>query len=376
MNKVFVSGCFDLFHSGHVAFLESASKYGELYVGIGSDNTIFELKNRKTIYNEDERKYIIENLKFVKSCLINKGSGKLDFLNELEIIKPNIFVVNTDGHSLEKETLCKSKGIQYIVLERIPNGNLIARSTTDLLKISGMPYRIDLAGGWLDQPFVSKFYPGPVLTISILPNQEFNLRSGMSSSTRNKAIELWGNKLPNENPEKLAKMLFCYDNPPGTTEISGSQDAYGIVMPGLNYLYYNQNYLPEKIQTVQDNDVLDWLESKLYLLPLSPRETNYKVLENTNIDEIGAKSLSKAAEDCWHSILKKNSIALGENMRKSFEAQILMFPNMIDNEILNKIKSLPNNVLGYKLSGAGGGGYLILVSDTPINQAIKIKIRK
>lgn len=376
MNKVFVSGCFDLFHSGHVAFLESASKYGELYVGIGSDNTIFELKNRKTIYNEDERKYIIENLKFVKSCLINKGSGKLDFLNELEIIKPNIFVVNTDGHSLEKETLCKSKGIQYIVLERIPNGNLIARSTTDLLKISGMPYRIDLAGGWLDQPFVSKFYPGPVLTISILPNQEFNLRSGMSSSTRNKAIELWGNKLPNENPEKLAKMLFCYDNPPGTTEISGSQDAYGIVMPGLNYLYYNQNYLPEKIHTVQDNDVLDWLESKLYLLPLSPRETNYKVLENTNIDEIGAKRLSKAAEDCWHSILEKNSKALGENMRKSFEAQILMFPNMIDNEILNKIKSLPNNVLGYKLSGAGGGGYLILVSDTPINQAIKIKIRK
>jgi len=376
MNKVFVSGCFDLFHSGHVAFLESASKYGELYVGIGSDNTIFELKNRKTLYNEDERKYIIENLKFVKSCLINKGSGKLDFLNELEIIKPNIFVVNTDGHSLEKETLCKSKGIQYIVLERIPKGNLIARSTTDLLKISGMPYRIDLAGGWLDQPFVSKFYPGPVLTISILPNQEFNLRSGMSSSTRNKAIELWGNKLPNENPEKLAKMLFCYDNPPGTTEISGSQDAYGIVMPGLNYLYYNQNYLPEKIQTVQDNDVLDWLESKLYLLPLSPRETNYKVLDNTNIDEIGAKSLSKAAEDCWHSILEKNSIALGENMRKSFEAQVLMFPNMTDKGISNKIKSLPNEVLGYKLSGAGGGGYLILVSDTPINQAIKIKIRK
>ena len=49
MPKVFVSGCYDMLHSGHVAFFEEAATYGDLYVGIGSDKTIFELKNRKTI---------------------------------------------------------------------------------------------------------------------------------------------------------------------------------------------------------------------------------------------------------------------------------------------------------------------------------------
>ena len=34
--KVFVSGCYDLLHSGHVEFFRQAAEYGDLYVGIGS----------------------------------------------------------------------------------------------------------------------------------------------------------------------------------------------------------------------------------------------------------------------------------------------------------------------------------------------------
>ena len=40
--KVFVSGCYDLLHSGHVEFFRQAAEYGDLYVGIGSDATIQE----------------------------------------------------------------------------------------------------------------------------------------------------------------------------------------------------------------------------------------------------------------------------------------------------------------------------------------------
>ncbi|MDE6358523.1 MAG: adenylyltransferase/cytidyltransferase family protein, partial [Duncaniella sp.] len=49
--KVFVSGCYDMLHSGHVAFFKQASAYGDLYVGIDSDRTIEQLKKRRTVYS-------------------------------------------------------------------------------------------------------------------------------------------------------------------------------------------------------------------------------------------------------------------------------------------------------------------------------------
>ena len=70
MAKVFVSGCFDVLHSGHVAFLEEAASYGDVYVSIGSDATVMALKNRKTMYSEEERKYMLEAIRFVKNFFL------------------------------------------------------------------------------------------------------------------------------------------------------------------------------------------------------------------------------------------------------------------------------------------------------------------
>jgi cytidyltransferase-like protein len=58
MKKVFVSGCYDMLHSGHVAFFEEAASHGDLYVGIGSDKTVYNLKARKPFNNEQERLYM------------------------------------------------------------------------------------------------------------------------------------------------------------------------------------------------------------------------------------------------------------------------------------------------------------------------------
>ena len=374
--KVFVSGSYDMLHSGHVAFFEEAASYGDLYVGVGSDKTIAELKARKTINPDAERLYMVRALKVVRDAWINSGSGMLDFEGELRQLMPDIFFVNADGHTPAKEQLCKELGIEYIVSQRIPHGSLPVRSTTALRQVCRIPYRIDLAGGWLDQPYVSKFYPGTVITICVEPDYEFNDRSGMSTSSRNKAIELWQTDIPEGDKVKLAKTLFCFENPPGTKYVSGSQDSLGITMPGLNRYFYDNDYWPSKIESRLDDDLLKWIEQRIWMIPLYPRKSDFDVLADTRIDERGAKALSLAAEELWNSLMKKDARTAGEAFTRSFEAQISMFPYMVNAEILNQLEQYKKNALGWKISGAGGGGYLILFSETPIEKAIQIRIRR
>ncbi|MFM7726116.1 MAG: adenylyltransferase/cytidyltransferase family protein, partial [Flavobacteriales bacterium] len=371
--KIAVSGCFDLLHSGHVAFLQEASGFGDLFVCIGSDRTVTQLKGRPPINNEEERRYMVQALRCVTGTHINSGSGLLDFIDELRMIRPDMFIVNEDGHSPRKEELCRDFGIEYKVLRRVPSDGLPVRSTTSLRTINTIPFRIDLAGGWLDQPFVSKYASGPVLTISIEPTVEFNHRSGMASSSRNKAIEIWKTSLPAGDPENTARILFSCENPPGTDEVSGSQDALGICLPGLNRLEYEGSYWPERITSVQQEDVLDWLEEHLYLVAIGPRGNDYRVLSDVRVDQEKADRLALHASACWEAILRKDLEEAGRHLRGSFEAQLSMFPKMADERILQFIQDVSHRAAGWKLSGAGGGGYVILLSGQPVNNAIRIR---
>jgi cytidyltransferase-like protein len=374
--KVFVSGCFDLLHSGHIEFLQEAASFGELYVALGSDRTVYELKGRAPVNSQEERLFIVSSVSCVKKAFISQGSGILDFENELRDIQPQVFIVNEDGNVPSKRELCERLGIQYLMLRRTPHPGLSPRSTTALRSMNLIPYRIDLAGGWLDQPFVSRFYPGSVITVSLEPTIDFNERSGMASSTRRKAIDLWGTRLPVGPEEKLAKILFCYDNPPGTKEVSGSQDSIGIVFPGVNNSLYEGEYWPSRIDPCNDDDVLDFLQNALYLVPLGPRHSGFNVLSNKNVTREGAKELSDVTDACWKALLAKNLVDFGKYFRMSFEAQIAMFPNMVSDSIMQLIHQYQQRALGWKLSGAGGGGYLIFICEHPIEDAITVTVRR
>lgn len=374
--KVFVSGFFDLLHSGHVAFLEEAAQYGDVYVALGSDKTYYDLKGRAPVNSELERLYMIQALGCVKRAMISRGTGILDFVEEFKEVHPDIFIVNEDGNLNTKQELCRKYGVDYLVLQRTPRSGLATRSSTALRKLITMPFRIDIAGGWLDQPFVSQHFPGPVITISIEPTVEFNNRSGMASSTRARALDLWGPRLPQGDPEKLANILFCYDNPPGTHQVSGSQDAIGIVFPGLNIAYYDGDYWPTRIDSVNDELTLQFIENSLYMIPLGPRGSEYDVLSETHIDRASAKALSDSALRCWDAILGHDIVEFGRTFRTAFEAQIAMFPLMINDMVTEMIELYRDRALGWKLSGAGGGGYLILISDTPVEHGIRVNIRR
>ena len=373
---VFVSGCFDILHSGHIAFLKEASQFGNLYVGLGSDKTVSELKGRSTVNSEDERLYMLEALSCVYKVSINRGSGILDFLDDMKALKPDFFVVNEDGHTPDKEQICRDLGIEYKVLRRVPHASLPVRSTTSLRKETPIPYRIDLAGTWIDQPYVSKFYPGWAITASIEPTIEFNERSGMATSTRKKAIELWNDHLPLENPEKLAKILFRFDNDPGTKDVSGSQDSIGITIPGINRFFYDSGkYWPSKFETISDLSVIKWLEDRLYMVTLWPRPVDFVVLEQTNISVENVKALTDAAEMAWDGLKGKDIKIFSKGFLASFNAQVKMFPKMMNDKIAKVIDKHIDKAVAWKLSGAGGGGYLILVSEKEIPNAIRVKIR-
>ncbi len=374
--KVFVSGSFDLLHSGHIAFLQEAAAYGDLYVALGSDATIYRLKGRVPINTEQERLFLMRAVSSVKEAFISSGSGILDFEPELRRLKPDVFVVNEDGNVPEKVALCRELGIEYVVLKRQPQTGLPARSSTALRQISLLPYRIDLAGGWLDQPFVSQHYPGDVVTVSIEPTLEFNERSGMATSTRNAAIELWDSRLPAGSSEKLAKILFRYDNPPGKQVISGSQDAIGIVYPGLARAHYAGAYWPHQIDTLTDEEALVFVESSMSLIPLGPRHEGYDPLSERHINAANARALAESADACWDSIARRDRVAFGAALRAGFEAQIALFPAMIDATIMGLIDTYRDRALGWKLSGAGGGGYLILVSNQPIEGGLPVTARR
>lgn len=378
--KVFVSGCYDMLHSGHVAFFKEASRYGDLYVGIGSDKTIAELKHRKTVYSEKERLYMVKAIRYVTDAFINRGSGMLDFIDTLDRVKPDIFVVNSDGGSELKRNLCLGRGIEYVELERTPDAGLEARSTTSLRKgvKSHLPYRVDIAGTWIDQPYVSEHGAGWALTASIEPTEEFMERGGMSTSTRNAARKIWPYELPNYNEEMMARLLFCFENDPENEgHISGAQDAIGICMSGLNRHYYDGHYWPVKIESCHDEAILDWLENHICLVPMFPRRPGCSVVEGKDITPEKVSRLTEAAERCWHAIMARDLGGFAEAFRDSFNAQISMFPAMMQPGVQEYIDRWSPKALAWKMLGAGGGGYLALVTDKiPDNGIIRIKIRR
>ena len=406
--KVFVSGCYDLLHSGHVEFFKQASQFGDLYVGIGSDDTYLEYKHRKPMFPQEERLFMVQSVRYVKEAYINQGSGVIDFTPTLDLVKPDIFVVNAEGGSDEKRLLCKERGIEYIELQRTPAKGLQARSSSSLKatlsnqptpteSFNGIPTRLDLAGTWIDQPYVSQYHPGWAITISLEPTFEVRDRCGLSTSTRKMIHKIWPLKLPKMDPEMLARLVFCFENNPEREDghISGAQDSIGICVPGLCRHYYDNNFWPTKIEHTNDEMTLRFLEQHLVMIPMEPRKPGCSVVEDKDITPNKVQALASAAENCWNAIIAKDLQAFANAYKDSFNAQVAMFPGMIrptyhghedlDNTYIQKTidkYSVLDGVLAWKMPGAGGGGYLALVVTdnqqftTQNPEAIQLHIRR
>jgi len=375
VKKVMVSGCYDLLHGGHIAFFKTASSYGDLYVSIGRDENLLQLKGKKPVFSEEERLYIVKSIRYVHDCFLASGMGILDFEPDMKRLKPDIFVVNHDGHTAEKEKLCKSLGVEYVVLDRIPEPGLPARASSIIKKEMRFPYRLCLAGGWIDQPWVSVINPGSVVVAQIWPTEDFNNRSGLATSSRDFAIKIWGDRYPDGDPLENAKILFGAENPPGTKYVAGSQDHCGLLLPGINRLHYDGAYWPDYIQSTVDEDICDWLTDVINLVPLKPRPEGYDPLKEMHLEKHLIKELGEAGDSCWESILRKDINGFGKSMTDTLISWKKILPLTVPDDIMKEMETnYFSNYPGAITSGCGGG-YVIVASEKAVPGAIKIKVR-
>ena len=242
-------------------------------------------------------------------------------------------------------------------------------------KGNSLPYRLCLAGGWMDQPFINSYEPGSVITIQIEPREDFINRAGLATSTRS----TW-KKLLNFNPQsndkiELAKLLFGYENLPGKKYISGSQDAIGLTHPGINKLYYDSSFWPKKIETCLDEDTCKWLENHIVLIEIGPRPDGYDPLKQQNITRINVQKLSMVGLNCYDAIIRKDLKSLGKSFTEAHDITRELLP-LTTNKKIDDILNSYNNFCEGRTTTSCGGGYAILATDRKIKNGIKIKIRR
>ena len=188
-----------------------------------------------------------------------------------------------------------------------------------------IPFRLALAGGWIDQPFVSRHNPDPrgsMVVVSLVPDQPFMDRSGLATSTRMTAVELWGQDLPRKDAAALTRKLYRAENT-GKSEPSGSQDMAGIIYPGVSRLDYDfkveGGVFPAHVESNMDPAVAQWLESVIWLIPVAARPEGYTPLGTKNLDPLWIRRLGRSGKDCFDAILARNVMALGASFNECMQ---------------------------------------------------------
>ncbi len=238
-----------------------------------------------------------------------------------------------------------------------------------------MPYRLCLAGGWMDQPFINTYEPGSLVTIQIEPRGDFINRAGLATSTRSTWKKLLNFNPKIEDQSELAKLLFGYENLPGKKYISGSQDAIGLTHPGINKLYYDGSFWPKKIETCLNEDICEWLENSLYLIKIGPRPDGYDPLLQQNISREAVQKLSMVGDMCYDAILRMDIKSFGRSLTLAHDFTRELLPLTTNTKIDNILNSFNSNSFG-RTTTSCGGGYAIIASKKEIKNGFRIKIRR
>lgn len=251
--------------------------------------------------------------------------------------------------------------------------------------IGNLPYRLQMAGGWIDQPFVSKVDPDPpgsMVVVSLQPTVRYMERSGLATGTRRVARRLWGDELPARPAEQLVRELYRAENE-GLDAPSGSQDMCGLIIPGVSRLDYDASveggWFPSHIESTCDATIVAWLESVIHLVPVGGRPDGYDPLVTKNLDPAWVRRLGAAGAACYEAILAMDLSALGAALNENSHAWRAILPAVYEHPALQAdlwalLEGYMDAYPGAMQSGCGGG-YIIVASDEPPPGSSRIAVR-
>ena len=252
--------------------------------------------------------------------------------------------------------------------------------------IGSLPYRLQLAGGWIDQPFVSSLNPEPpgsMVVVSLRPTVRYMDRCGMATGTRATARALWGDAFPaDRTPASLVRELYAVENA-DLVEPSGSQDMCGLVYPGISRLDYDASvdggWFPARVESTSDPEVVAWLERVIHLVPVMQRPPGYGPLGIRRLDPGWIARLGASGRDCYEAIVAMDLAALGESLNECARAWDAILPQVyahptITLDLLGLRAAYASEHAGAMFSGCGGG-YLVVASETPPAGSSRIAVR-
>jgi hypothetical protein len=252
--------------------------------------------------------------------------------------------------------------------------------------IGSLPYRLQMAGGWIDQPFVSSVNPEPpgsMVVVSLRPVVRYMDRCGMATGTRVVARALWGDAFPEgRTPASLVRELYAAENAE-RVDPSGSQDMCGLVYPGISRLDYDATidggWFPSRVESTTDPDVVAWLERVIHLVPVGQRPPDYSPLGTKRLDPAWVARLSASGRACYDAIRAMDLAALGESLNECSRAWDAILPGVFEHPTLTidlraLLAAYAADHAGAMLSGCGGG-YVIVASETPPAGSSRIVVR-
>jgi cytidyltransferase-like protein len=336
MPRVFVSGCYDILHDGHVQFFKDAKLLGdELIVSVATDAVLMACKGRRPSLPMASKIALISAIRHVDKVIPSSNVDPiLDFRDSFRRERADILAVTTDDPHIEEKTkFCCECGAQLVAIHKRSVAN--PTSTTKVLaRICGrtdVPLRVDFAGGWLDVPdfavcggYIVNCAVQPTVT---LENWPYEIGSGLGGSAAKAILEM--------------RNGFRTELNAGV----GWQDPAIIHETGLCVWRSG----PEPILECKVHP--DWLRGLMLLYWTGSRHNCPEIVHRPRNFRgiVGASQIARMAVE------QRNVIMLSQAMRQTYDIQLA--------EGMTQLPDL--GALSTKYLGAGHGGYALYLFETP-----------